>query len=121
LKLNWRELRERCEERETNPKMCSFALSQSLEFKGTIGFTAWDTTTVSHYNHNRIYLPPRFWFQPRWYLSHGNTIAVVVDNRDGIIALNFKNATAFFLMRFSLNCDDILSWNVFFLLVIKVN
>ena len=32
----------------------------------------------------------------RWYLSNVNTIAVVVDNRDGIIARNFKNVTVLF-------------------------
>jgi len=56
-------LRERCEEGETNPKMCSFGLSQSLEFKGTIGFATRDTTMISYYNRGRIYLPQRFWLQ----------------------------------------------------------
>jgi len=67
-----------------------------LEFKRTINFAARVTTAVSHYNRGYIYLPPQFWLQPRWYLSHGNMIAVVVDNRGGIIALNFKNATVLF-------------------------
>jgi len=34
---------------------------------------------------------------------------VVVDNNGGIVALNLKNVTAFFLMWFSVNRDDILS------------
>ena len=46
-----------------------------------------------------------------------NTNVVVVDNHGGIVTLNFKNATAFFLIRFPLNRSDIQSWNVFFLLV----
>jgi len=47
----------------------------------------------------------------------GNMIVVVVYNCDGIVALNFKNVIVLFLIRFPINRGNIMSLNVFFVLV----
>jgi len=39
----------------------------------------------------------------------GNTTAVVVDNRGGIVALNFKSVTALLFNAFPINRSDMLS------------